>query len=476
MTEDKELVAVEKFAEITNDYQQSAIPKGNRTALIVNSRRRASTADLMKAHLALMEKEVILPKQSDLFRLVKYHYYALQSWHDHHTGWRIQRDASAIRLIRNPGITTPGYLYDRLKEPGDFACLTWILWYSESRQLSGRGNEQQFLLSQLAEQIQEQSASGPANERKFDFRKPADRYSIQRALQYLEDLGGLQLVDGQTREWVEQTENADALYEFTDVVRSLVVALNPQLVTMVADHLKDNSTILQPATHLNPAGMVISPLTRAWRTLLLGPALFRFDDSLAFAELLAHADELANELLETFGWSLDIHRDYACIVRASGTTSGPLTILTPFGTNDQIAMFLCQGIRDQVESGVWPSPDTYGCVHITTEDMSELFYSLRERYGENWGSEARNKSSRSLLNDVYRKMRQAGLLRGPDALGNMLVLPTAARYTATYEKAGQESKEAVGVASKNGSSSRKKSSSSRETIVITLPEPGLDEA
>ena len=84
--------------------------------------------------------------------------------------------------------------------------------------------------------------------------------------------------------------------------------------------------------------------------------------------------------------------------------------------------------------------DTYGCVHVTTEDMSELFYSIRERYGENW-SEARNKSSRSLLNDVYRKMRQAGLLRGPDEAGNMLVLPTAARYTATYEKAGQETKE-----------------------------------
>src|SRR5207244_10213513 len=193
-----------------------------------------------------MEKEVILPRQSDLFRLIKYHYYTLQSWHDQHTGWRIQRDASAIRLIRNPGATTPGYLYDRLKEPGDFACLTWILWYAENRQLSGRSNDQQFLLSQLAEQIQEQSASGPASEEKFDFRRPADRYSIQRALQYLEDLGGLQLVDGQTREWVEQTPDADVLYEFTDVIRSLVAALKPQVVDTVAARLRDNASTLLP--------------------------------------------------------------------------------------------------------------------------------------------------------------------------------------------------------------------------------------
>src|SRR2546426_2501282 len=301
MIEEKELLAVERFPEINNDYQQSAIPQGNRAAPLATPCRRASTADLMKAHLALMEKEVILPKHSYLFRLMKYHYYALQSWHDQHTGWRIQRDASAIRLIRNPGATTPGYLYDRLKEPGDFACLTWILWYAENRQLSGRGNDQQFLLSQLAEQMQEQSALGPASARKFDFRKPADRYSIQRALQYLEDLGGLHLVDGQTRDWVEQTASADALYEFTDVVRSLIFALNPQVVTMVADQLKDHLTTLQPAILLNPTGTSTSPLVRAWRTLLLGPALFRFDDPPAFDELLAHADAIANELLESFG-------------------------------------------------------------------------------------------------------------------------------------------------------------------------------
>ena len=300
MIEERELQAVGMFEEMApaiSEVQEHTLV--NRTSLLPTSRRRASTADLMKAHLALMEREVILPKQSDLFRLVKYHYYTLQSWHDQHTGWRIQRDTSAIRLIRHLSATTPGYLYDRLKEPGDFACLTWILWYAENRQLTGRGNDQQFLLSQLAEQIQEQSASGSDSDRKFDFRRPTDRYSIQRALQYLEDLGGLQLVDGQTREWVEQTPNADVLYEFTDVIHSLVAAFNPQLVTTVADQLRDNTTTLQPT--LLPGTASTPHLVRAWRALLLGPALFRFDDPAAFTELLVHADAVANELLEAFG-------------------------------------------------------------------------------------------------------------------------------------------------------------------------------
>jgi uncharacterized protein (TIGR02678 family) len=413
-------------------------------------RRPTPSADLTKAHLALMEKEMILPRQGDLFRLVQHYYHRLQSWHDQHTGWRIQRSSTVIRLVRSPGTITSGYLYERLKEPKDFACLVWTLWYAENRQLSGRSNDQQFLLSQLAEQIQEQSGQSAGDEHTLDFRRQADRYSIQRALQYLEDLGGLQLVDGQTRQWVEQTDNADALYEFTDVIRSLVVALNPQMVSHAATRLNDSAATLQPGLLPHMAGT--PTLLRAWRALLLGPALFRFDDRSAFDELLAHAEAVASELLETFGWLLDIQRNYACIVRASGTSTGPVNALTPYGTSDQIAMLMCTAIRSQVEAGTWPPPDEYGCLSVMTEDMSDLFFSVRERYGENWGAEARNKSARTLLNDVYKKMRQVGLLRGPDEAGHVLILPTAARYAATYEKSGQETTPATHARTQKSSS------------------------
>jgi len=414
----------------------------NRAAL---ARQRASTAELLKAHTGLMEREIILSQQSELFRLVNRHYFALQQWHDLHTGWRIQRSATVIRLVRQLSAVTPGYLYDRLKEPGDFACLTWILWYAETRQLSGRGNDQQFLLSQLAEQLQEQSLAAGDEEAAFDFRRQADRYSIQRALLYLEELGGLRLVDGQTRQWVEQASGADVLYEFTEVIRSLVSAFNPQLLAVVANRLNNcekeqalQPTLLQEGESLYAAH--IRPLSRAWRALLLGPALFRFDDPEAFAELVIHAEAVANELLETFGWQLDIKRDYACVTRASGMSSGPVTSLTPFGASDQIAMLLCTVMREQVQAGAWPAPDSYGCLHTTTQDMNALFYTLRERYGDNWGSEARTRSVRSLLNDVYKKMRQVGLLRGPDSKGNILILPTSARYSVSYEPAAQETK------------------------------------
>ena len=440
-------------------------PAGRRASLMAAVRIRAYNSDLTRAHLALMEREVLLPhKQLELFRLVNRHYRTLQAWHDKYTGWRIQRGSNVIRLVRHLSTATPGYLYDRLKDPKDFACLTWVLWFAENRQLTGRGNDQQFLLSQLAEQIQEQSTHGTDSEKQFDFRKQADRYNIQRALQYLEDLGGIQLVDGQTREWVEQTPDADVLYEFTDVTHSLVTALNPETLATVSARLNDTTANLEPI--LLPTAAYITPdLVRAWRAILIGPALFRYDDPSAFAALKEHADEVANELLETFGWLLDTHRDYACIVRASGTATGPVTSLSMVGASDQISMLLCGAIRRKVETGTWPAPDNYGCLHVTTGDLEELFYSVRERYGENWGSEARGKSSRSLLNDVYKKMRQAGLLRGPDEAGNVLVLPTAARYAVSYDDPGEEKPAAR-------KSTKRTTKSTQNTIAIDWPDLG----
>ncbi len=105
-------------------------------------------------------------------------------------------------------------------------------------------------------------------------------------------------------------------------------------------------------------------------------------------------------------------------------------------------MLLCGVIRNKVETGTWLAPDDYGCLRVTTGDIEEVFYTVRERYGEYWGTEARNKNARSLLNDVYKKMRQAGLMRGPDEDGNILILPTAARYAVSYDDTSEETKTA----------------------------------
>ena len=64
-------------------------------------------------------------------------------------------------------------------------------------------------------------------------------------------------------------------------------------------------------------------------------------------------------------------------------------------------------------------------------------------------------------------MRQAGLMRGPDEHGNVLILPTAARYNAGYDKAEFEDEMPL-------SSSRSKATTKKTPAATNAKLPGMN--
>src|SRR6185437_9128564 len=100
----------------------------------------------------------------------------------------------------------------------------------------------------------------------------------------------------------------------------LIEALNEKQLTAITPFLTSSNRLLPGA--LLALANEVPPLIRAWRALLLGPALFRCDDLEAFAALVAQAEQVSNELAEEFGWFLELNSDYACIVRGGGLSIG----------------------------------------------------------------------------------------------------------------------------------------------------------
>lgn len=391
-----------------------------------------------QAYAILLDQPVVsLTQDTDAYRLVRTHFAALEKWHEHHTGWRIQRGPSFFRLERYLHLALPPVLDDRLKRPRDFVCLAWILWFAEQRHLAGGGRNQQFLLSQLAEELQRQSQQEPGVA--LDFRNLQDRYSMRRALEYLAQLGGLQTLEGEVKKWEDAPEN-EVLYEFSQISHGLIEALNEQRVTALSQQISGWDQTLQESD-LQSSERVsdIPPLVRVWRALLLGPALFRRDDATAFATLLANGEQIGNELAHSSGWLLELNRDYACIVRGGTLSMGAGPTLTLHAAYDQMILLLCTELRRQVAEGI-STPDTYGCLHVTASDINALFNSLRQRYGAYWGASVKESKATDLLADIYARMRLLGLLRGPDAQGQVLLLPTVARYSVSYaqESAGAQ--------------------------------------
>ncbi|MBA2680366.1 MAG: TIGR02678 family protein [Ktedonobacteraceae bacterium] len=384
---------------------------------------------MIQAHVALLDHEIVsLQIEPESFRQIRIHYTTLVRWHETHTGWRIQRGSTFFRLERHLHAAVPVVLDAHLKKPRDFACLVWVLWFAEKRYLTGGGRNQQFLLSQLAADVQEQSNAVCGSERQLDFRNQQDRYSIWRSLEYLAHLGGLRSLEGEIKRWVDNAEQLDneVLYEFTDIAHSFVEALQEQHISALAAHTQPLGS-----TFVAALGQSIPPLHRAWRTLLLGPLLLRYDDAEAFSALTQQADTVSEGLAEAFGWLLELNCDYACIVRSESlsSASGPGFLLT--SAHDQIILLLCSAFRQQVVEGSW-NPDAYGCVRVTQWEVANIFGDLRQHYGSFWGATVQHLQAIDLLEELYRKMRQIGLLRGPDSEGELLILPTVARYAVSY--------------------------------------------
>ena len=423
----------DEFADTMWDRESKAASAINKAQLPAHTSR-----NVLQAHMALLDNTLVsLHGDADAYRLVRTHFAVLEQWHEQHTGWRIQHGSSFFRLERHLHTITPVFLDDKLKRARDFVCLTWLLWFAENRYLAGGGRNQQFLLSQLADELQKQSKdAGGSDGSELDFRSQQDRYSMWRALDYLTRLGGLQTLEGEIKKWAEDATQSDneVLYEFTPVTHSLIEALSEQRVAAIATLLAAHGNQLLLPDTLSPQALELPPLVRAWRTLLLGPVLFRYDDPRAFSALTSHAEQVSEELSDVFGWLLELNSDYACIVRGGSLSAGAGPTLTVSGAHDQMILLLCTAFRQQVEQEIW-TPDAYGFLHVTQWDILSLFSELRQRYGSYWGTTVKDIKATELLEEIYGDMRLFGLLRGPDAAGNILIPPTAARYSVSY---GQE--------------------------------------
>ncbi|HET8841889.1 MAG TPA: TIGR02678 family protein [Ktedonobacteraceae bacterium] len=395
-----------------------------------------TSRELFQAHSALLDHMVVsVETHPDLYRLVRMHLATLQRWHEEHTGWRIQTKPTFFRLERHLHAPTPVALDEKLKRPRDFVCLTLLLWFAEKRYLAGGERNQQVLLSQLAEALQEQSQE--IGESPLDFRNQQDRLSMWRALDFLIRAGGLHELEGEVKKWVEATEqeNVEVLYEFTPITHSLIEALSEERVMETARLVRRHQEQLLPPDVHSSLSQELPASLRAWRTLLLGPILLRYDDPEAFATLFQQAQHFNETLAREFGWSLEVNDDYACVVRGSNPTGGPT--LTTNGAIHQMLLLLCTRFRQQVEQQLWVL-DSYGCLSVSHWEILPLFHELRQSYGSYWGASVREHSVEILLEEVYQQMRLFGLLRGPDAGKRLLILPTAARYSVSYQQEQSE--------------------------------------
>lgn len=291
-------------------------------------------------------------------------------------GWTVLTGPNALRLVAPPAFPEAGRALESLHSVKAPAFLAWILWYHEYLGLR-LGESRQFSLSELAAQIENQSGLAMTS--------LEHRRALVQAVRSLETLGAMRLLDASTGDWEDAKDgHAGALLEFTAGAAYLIS---------------------------QPAVQSVTPLQRAMRALLTGPALHRALDPEAFAALVNDVENengITVQLEQALSWTLEIQADYALLLRG-GVTRGLAKRFTPGrGVVQSAGLLLLNSIRSEVQAERLQSED--GRLRLTQNQLYALLDQVRALHRDKWGQQAAT-STDKLLKEILEDWCSWGAAR-----------------------------------------------------------------
>jgi uncharacterized protein (TIGR02678 family) len=249
----------------------------------------------------------------------------------------------------------------------------------------------------------------------------------------LEEMGVLRLQDGSVDEWADQNGKRDALYAWGAAAWRLHVAIPAAEL----EQLAEGRTAPRAAPAVDGTDEI-----RLFRTLLLNPALFRRDDPAAFRLLddPEHRAGIIRNLKYLTSWELEVTAEYARVLRPARSDDAVQTPIPLSAGISHVVLCFCSLLRERQRAGrLVPGGGERFLVHEgrVEQDVAEL----QARFGTPWGKVLREQPVRTLTRELLAEMKAWGLMRGPDADGQWVVLPTAARLAAHYAGQGDDREE-----------------------------------
>ncbi|HEV7587192.1 MAG TPA: TIGR02678 family protein [Longimicrobium sp.] len=367
---------------------------------------------------ALIDRTVITAADDrPTLEMIRRHAPKLQNAFTRFAGWRLQAHPEFARLVKTPARAEASHGLVWARGRTDYALLAWVLWFGEHT--GGR----KFTVSQIAEEIRLRSAT-PDGLAGMDWTSRDQRLSARRVFRGLEEMGVLRLEDGSVEEWADENGKRDALYAWGAAAWRLHVGVPAAELERLAEG--------RGATAV-PAQVDGTDEIRLYRTLLLNPALFRRDDPAAFG-LLEDPERRANidrDLRYLTSWELEVTAEYARILRPARAEDAVQTPIPVASALSHVVLCFCGLLRERREAGrLVPAGNECFLLHEgrIEQDVDEL----QKRFGPYWSKTLRERKVSLLASGLVEAMKGWGLMRGPDADGQYLVLPTAARLAAHY--------------------------------------------
>lgn len=363
---------------------------------------------------ALLNRPWVLKDEDpETFQLIKDHYENLRNWFHEYLGFSLLVTRHFAKLEKFPGKYQSWMGIEGFHTTRDYALFTYCLWF-----LEGRGEGEQFLLSQMVEEIRDHLLVNDVN---IDWTLYEHRLSMARALKKCKELRVLIAVDGDESDWARNGGEVNVLYESTPMARYVLRRFTKELINM--ENLEE---LIESANDRNEK---VQRRQKIYRRLVQEPIVYDWEWSEEERYyVLTQRRSILDQMNQFLG--LEGRRYREGLIFYEPNSLSPVTTFPTQSVISDILILVAGEIRRRRHKGHYEM-DKWGRLLLSVTELESVLLYLRERHKEYWSKEHRDSSSQELLRQVIQHLKEwnLGIQVNEEEI---MLFPALARWNGDY--------------------------------------------
>lgn len=338
----------------------------------------------------------------ELFRLIKMHYGPLRDWFYNHVGYGLILTRHLAKLEKIPGSFQPWMGIEGFQSPRDYGFFTYGLWY-----LEGKGNGEQFLLSEMVDSIREHLLGIEIH---VDWTLYDHRQSMARALKKLRQLQVLVAIEGEEWEWAREGGDSNVLYESSPLAHYVLRRFPRELA---ASGSVDALIETLAESRLEQVGDeegadVVRRRHRVLRRLLLEPIVYDWQWEEEERRYVQTQRSFILRQLSHVG--LEGSRFREGLYLSWPELTGEMALFPTSAAISDLALALAGELRRRI--GADPRAfdrDDRGNLVVSLSELEGMLMRLKDRHGAYWTKDHREKTSAVLAEELIEHLEMWNL-------------------------------------------------------------------
>jgi len=363
---------------------------------------------------------VLRLEQPTAYQLIREREKSLKRYISEKFGFDLIVHQHFIKLEKIPVDPKPWMGIQDFESPQDYALFCCGLAFSERRSV-----EEQFLLSDITEDIQEMYPGEFA----LDWTNYQHRKSLVRALKKMVELQIIKTVDGDI-ELFANSENQEVLYEVTVYARYFMRSYPEDLfLYQTAREILDSEWQRQ---------QIDARRKRVYRKLMFSPVVYREDENDAdFAYIRNYRNRLRDDIEAHTPFRLEVFKNAAMLVLQERKQR--YTLFPDQKAIMNIALHFQAYVREHIDKY---TVNSYGEIKLTEAEFKQLMEIIKGIYGHGWSKKYRDMPFQSIADELLQLYKEWEMMAIEEDTNMLVLRPAIARmighYPSDYEKVVSE--------------------------------------